>query len=216
MLVDSGPPVQTFTIGGTVSGLAGTLVLHDNGGDALTVTADGMFTFATKLPRGTTYDVTVGTQPSGQFCIVFKGTGTANGNVTMVVVDCQTATNDPGILCAAGVSCTDGTQDCCFNRPQGTGTCEQIGATCTGGNLVRIQCSDAYDCGGGTNVCCAMVDQNNHNLMGASCKSAASMCAGGSNEIWCDPSAGAAACPSGKSCTGSTAATPSPGYKTCI
>ena len=41
--------VATFTVGGSVSGLSGTVVLQDNGGDNLSVTANGSFTFATSL-----------------------------------------------------------------------------------------------------------------------------------------------------------------------
>ncbi len=39
----------TYSVGGTVSGLSGTVVLQDNGGDDLSVAANGPFTFATKL-----------------------------------------------------------------------------------------------------------------------------------------------------------------------
>ncbi|MCS6972224.1 MAG: hypothetical protein NZL89_04295, partial [Leptospiraceae bacterium] len=41
----SGEPL--YTVGGTVTGLSGTLVLQNNGGDDLILTADGNFTFAT-------------------------------------------------------------------------------------------------------------------------------------------------------------------------
>ena len=39
----------TYSVGGTVSGLSGTVVLQDNGGDNLSVGANGSFTFATPL-----------------------------------------------------------------------------------------------------------------------------------------------------------------------
>jgi len=41
------PAPETFTVGGTASGLTAgdTLVLQNNGGDNLSVTADGVFTF---------------------------------------------------------------------------------------------------------------------------------------------------------------------------
>ena len=43
----------TYTVGGTVSGLAGSgLVLRDNDGDDLPVSADGAFAFATELAGG--------------------------------------------------------------------------------------------------------------------------------------------------------------------
>jgi hypothetical protein len=81
----------TFSVGGTVSGLTGTVVLADNGGDNLSVTANGSFTFPTQLASGAAYAVTVKTQPSGQTCAVSGGTGTvASANVTSVAVTCTT------------------------------------------------------------------------------------------------------------------------------
>ena len=66
----------TYTVGGTVSGLTGTVVLQDNGGDNLSVTANGAFTFATPLASGAAYNVTVKTNPAGQTCTVANGSGT--------------------------------------------------------------------------------------------------------------------------------------------
>ena len=51
-------PVQplTYTVGGEVSGLAGSgLVLVNNGGDNLAVSADGPVTFASALAKGAGY-----------------------------------------------------------------------------------------------------------------------------------------------------------------
>jgi hypothetical protein len=85
------PPPTTYSVGGTTSGLTGTTVLQDNGGDNLSVTANGSFTFATKLATGAAYAVTVLTQPTGQTCTVSGGTGTvASANVTSIAVTCTT------------------------------------------------------------------------------------------------------------------------------
>ena len=81
----------TYTIGGTVSGLgAGKSVgLLNNGGDGVTVNANGGFTFATALASGAAYNVTVGTQPTGQTCSVTNGSGTVGAaNITNVAVAC--------------------------------------------------------------------------------------------------------------------------------
>jgi trimeric autotransporter adhesin len=82
------------TVGGTVNNLTGSgLVLQDNGGDNLPISASGAFTFATRLLSGAAYAVTVKTQPSGpaQYCGVTNGTGTmAAANVTNVTVTCRT------------------------------------------------------------------------------------------------------------------------------
>src|SRR5207248_4083217 len=68
----------TFSVGGAVSGLSGTVVLQDNGADNLSVTANGPFTFATALAGGAAYTVKVTTQPSGQNCTVASGSGTVD------------------------------------------------------------------------------------------------------------------------------------------
>jgi len=85
----------TYTIGGTVSALSGTgLVVQDNGGDSLPVSANGTFTFITPVASGGTYSVTVLTQPSNpaQSCTVTSGSGNASANVTAVQVVCGTIT----------------------------------------------------------------------------------------------------------------------------
>ena len=80
-----------------MSGLSGTVVLQDNGGDDLSVTASGPFTFATKVASGAGYAVTVKTNPSGQSCSVANGTGTmGSANVTSVAVSCAASTGSSG------------------------------------------------------------------------------------------------------------------------
>lgn len=86
---------KTYTIGGTVSGLltGRSVTLLDNGGNALTVSANGKYTFTTPLASGTAYAVTVGTQPSGETCTVTAGSGTVvAANVANVVVACKANT----------------------------------------------------------------------------------------------------------------------------
>lgn len=90
----SGGSTATYTVGGTVSGLTGSgLVLSNNGGDNLTVAANGTFTFETALPTGTAYSVTASMQPANpnQNCMVRNGTGNGsitNADITTVVVIC--------------------------------------------------------------------------------------------------------------------------------
>ena len=87
----------TYSVGGTVSGLSGTVVLQDNGGDALSVSASGSFAFATQLAGGSAYSVTVQTNPAGQTCTVANGSGTVgSANVTTVAVSCSTNTTTGG------------------------------------------------------------------------------------------------------------------------
>jgi len=86
------PATATYSIGGTVSGLAAgaTLSLNDNGTDPLTLSADGAFTFLTELSSGSAYSVTVQRQPVGQTCTIIDASGEVNGaNITNIAVTCQ-------------------------------------------------------------------------------------------------------------------------------
>ena len=87
------PPPATYTIGGSITGLTGTgLVLQDNGGNNLTVSANATsFTFTTSITSGGAYAVTVMTQPSGESCAVTSGDGTATSNITSVSIACVQA-----------------------------------------------------------------------------------------------------------------------------
>jgi hypothetical protein len=160
-----------YTIGGTLSGLAAndSVVLQDNGGNNLTVSSNGAFTFVTPVPSGGTYAVTVLTNPSNpsQNCVVNSGSGTVGvANVTNVTVTCTTnacpaqtvnfcvltTTNsgntDTG-TCSAGYSgscsfsCSNGT------FTQVTDTCAPI--PCTSGCGLGVACTSDTNCA--SNAC---------------------------------------------------------------
>jgi hypothetical protein len=84
--------IRTFTVGGRVTGLAGTgLVLQNNGADDLAVSADGEFTFNAPVASGQPYSVTVLSSPTSptQACTVTNPSGTVTtSNVTSVTIDC--------------------------------------------------------------------------------------------------------------------------------
>jgi hypothetical protein len=80
---------NTFTIGGQVTGLQGTVTLNLNGGSPLSIGIKGPFTFGTPVSFGGNYSVTVATQPLGQTCVVNQGAGTSvTANVTNIGVSC--------------------------------------------------------------------------------------------------------------------------------
>jgi 6-phosphogluconolactonase (cycloisomerase 2 family) len=83
---------NTYTLGGTVSGLGtGKSLVLSNGTVTLTANANAAFTFASAIPSGTAFNITVSTQPVGQTCSVTNGSGTiAAAAVTNVVVACST------------------------------------------------------------------------------------------------------------------------------
>lgn len=87
--------LASVTVGGSVSGLAGTgLVLSLNGGaQTLPVSANGTFAFNTAIVEGAPYNVAVQTQPSSppQTCNVNNGSGTAGqSNISNIAVNCVT------------------------------------------------------------------------------------------------------------------------------
>lgn len=84
---------STYTVGGSVSGLSGTVVLQNNNGDDLTVSS-GIFTFTSHIANIGPYSVKVLAQPMGQTCTVANGSGTVAGaNVSNVVVTCSPSTS---------------------------------------------------------------------------------------------------------------------------
>lgn len=94
---------NSYAIGGTVSGLTGSVILRNNGGDDLTLNADGAFTFATAIAHGSDYEVTIPTQPNGQICSFgnhqLTATGSVDGaNVNNLVLTCRTAYSVGGTL----------------------------------------------------------------------------------------------------------------------
>jgi len=111
----------TYTVGGSVSGLSGTVVLQNNSGDNLQLTSNAAFAFATSVTDGNAYAVTVLTQPSGQTCSVTSGSGSVSGaNVTGVTVNCgaivligqgTSLTLTPAVTTLAGTALKYGTTD---------------------------------------------------------------------------------------------------------
>ncbi len=85
---------NSYTIGGTISGLAGTVRLRNNGGNDLVLTANGTFAFSAPVLSGQMYAVTVAANPVSpisQTCMVTNGAGTVGGSdVTTVQVTCTT------------------------------------------------------------------------------------------------------------------------------
>lgn len=88
---------QNYTLGGSVFGLSGTLILDSNTNDSLTLYHDGAFTFANALPPGTNYQVTIQQQPASQTCTVTHSSGTmTNANISDIVVNCSVNTRQIG------------------------------------------------------------------------------------------------------------------------
>jgi len=80
---------KVYSLGGTISGHTGDLVLQNNGKDDLTITKTmTQFTFSNNFVQGSAYDVKIKTPPTGQTCTLKNFTGSfgasdiSNINVT--------------------------------------------------------------------------------------------------------------------------------------
>ena len=86
----------SYYVSGSVLGLKSgeQITLLNNSGDGLLVTGgDGQFRFKTPISSGSTYSVTIASQPTGQTCTVNNGTGTGvMADVTSLSVICSSTT----------------------------------------------------------------------------------------------------------------------------
>lgn len=83
------PNAITYTIGGTVSGLNGSLTVKNNSTDQLIMASSGLFTFTTPVDEGGQYNVTITSQPSTQTCVLSDYFGTnVTANITTVSIGC--------------------------------------------------------------------------------------------------------------------------------
>ncbi len=126
---------ETYTIGGTVSGLASgnNVVLQNNAGDDLIISADGSFTFASALVDLSTYNVSILTQPTlpNQLCMVNNGSGSLMGaDVSNIEINCITSQYDvnisaTGLALSNSVSLVNGS-DILTLISDGTGTISNL------------------------------------------------------------------------------------------
>lgn len=171
---------NAYTVGGNLTGLSsGTVVLQNNGGDSLSVGANGGFTFPSAVAYGNPYNVTVSSEPANLSCPVSHSSGTVSTNVTDVSVSCSCASGynlcsgacvntssdasncgGCGVVCAANQACSSGS---CVAAPCSTNANCTGGDVCLGGTCQAPTCSDgvkdgnetATDCGGGTCSTCS-------------------------------------------------------------
>ncbi len=186
---------NTYTIGGTIYELSGTVVLQDNGADDYSTNTNGAFTFATPLASDTTYTVTVKTQPATQTCVLNNYNGTVtNAPVTDVDVVC-----DSGLKCGGGVCSINGTDNLCCGAGTGGATCDKASDNCM--SNTEISCADAADCAvanKANTVCCASVHTGGSSYVTSTTCSAT--CSAG-QAVLCDHNLpNADVCPTGTTC----------------
>jgi len=104
--------VNSYSLGGTITGLDADGLVLDDGTDTVTLPiGTSRFTFPTKIASGTAYAITVQVQPTGRNCLLSNATGTVSASaITSVMVMCgqwtwQSGANTTG---ATGVYGTQG------------------------------------------------------------------------------------------------------------
>lgn len=155
---DNNPPVPAplYLVSGTVSGLgAGSVTLQDNGGDSLTVSHNGNFTFATALTSGSQYAVTVaGTSTNYYNCTVANGTGTiAGASVGNVAVSCSLV---PQVAMSCGNATSIGSGNVAPLVVDGF-PCA-AGGTVGGANNANVPYTTVKICAPGSTTNCQIID----------------------------------------------------------
>ena len=131
-LAACGGSVSFYFVGGSVTGLVGSgLVLEINGGAELPIAANGTFDFTALLTSGSSYTVTVKTQPSASNCVVTNASGVVGGsNVGNVTIECSAL---PGFVYTIDPS----NQIVGYGIRPGTDTWSPLGSAVAAGSLPR-------------------------------------------------------------------------------
>ena len=80
--------IQTFTIGGNISGLNGLVEVSLNSEEQLSISQNGEFVFTTELELNQDYLITIAIPPPGQNCEVSNASGIIINNISNVMVNC--------------------------------------------------------------------------------------------------------------------------------
>lgn len=86
--------LKEFHVGGTVSGLDGSITLQLNGGESITLDEQGEFQFLSTFANGESYNLTIASQPVGQQCMAADSAGNINVANAVVSINCTNSSQD--------------------------------------------------------------------------------------------------------------------------
>lgn len=138
MTVQVACSTNSYTVGGSVTGLSGQLTLLNNSSNSTIISTSGAFTFSTPLAYGSSYAVTASSQPTGQTCSITNGTGSSiSSNINNVQVACVASALTVTSLAGSGTSgFADGTGNAAvFSDPAGMAVDSQ-------GNVFVADCTN--------------------------------------------------------------------------
>ncbi len=81
-----------YKVGGSISGLSGSVSLSSDSGETLMLSTNGDFSFINLIDAAATYNISIATQPAGQTCNVQNAQGTANFDVNNISINCSNNT----------------------------------------------------------------------------------------------------------------------------
>jgi hypothetical protein len=128
-----------YSVSGTVTGYATSGLVLQNNNSTLPVSGS-IFTFPTALADGSSYNVTISTQPAGQICVVNNASGTiSSANIINVEVSCQVTLNitstKPKILTFRWADLSEVTSYRLLVNPDGNSGYTQVGVDTMSTNL---------------------------------------------------------------------------------
>lgn len=130
--------VSSAPLHGTINGLvANSLTLQVNGGGNITMVPGAReFFFSSALANGTSYSVTIATQPTGprQVCSVSGGTGVVGSGAANVVINCYA--DGAGALSSASTVPASGIQHSKLTQPVVVLALDNIGNPLVGASVV--------------------------------------------------------------------------------
>lgn len=101
---NSGGGIALYSVGGTVTGLQGSVTLRNNATDIRILNSTGDFSFQNKLSDGVSYNVVIQTQPDGQVCTVSNASGVIkSADIINVAITCKTGFTLSGSYQAAAL-----------------------------------------------------------------------------------------------------------------
>lgn len=98
------PPPTPYTVGGTVTGLSGSITLNMTGNVPQTkvISSNGVYTFSSTLLQGHNYDISITVHSSTSFCFLPNANANHNFNQTGTVGTSNV--NDVNILCVGRIT----------------------------------------------------------------------------------------------------------------
>lgn len=85
-----GSTPQSYTIGGNVSGLEGSLALTEiNSQQTLNIEQNGSFSYPGMFAANTAYNFVISNQPPTQDCLIDNASGVLNTDVSNIAINCQ-------------------------------------------------------------------------------------------------------------------------------